>query len=133
MPIIRAKLLLSETQKTNLSIRNMIKHLHSLPLPEIVLISDNTIKLPTITRATFDESTIMHAIREIPHIAFFFFFFSELCWGKAMVVYTMPQQRKKEERRRLRRERGQIKFIDLGFERWQIVRFRKARGRQDVP
>ena len=23
-------------------------------------------------------------------------FFSELCWGKAMVAYTMPQQGKKE-------------------------------------
>ena len=47
----------------------------------------------------------------------------------------MPQQRKKEESKRLRgeRERDQIKFIDLGFERWQIVRCRKARGRQDVP
>ena len=48
-----------------------------------------------------------------------------------MVTYTKPQQRKKEER--LRGERDQIKFIDLGFERWQVVRFRKARGRQDVP
>ena len=25
------------------------------------------------------------------------FFFSGLCWGKAMVAYTMPQQWKKEE------------------------------------
>ena len=48
-----------------------------------------------------------------------------------MVAYTKPQKRKKEER--LRGERYQIKFIDLGFERWQVVRFRKARGRQDVP
>ena len=60
-------------------------------------------------------------------------FFSELCWGKAIVAYTMPQQRKKEESERLRGERDQIKFIDLGFERWQIVRLRKARGWQDVP
>ena len=60
-------------------------------------------------------------------------FFSEVCWGKAMVAYTMPQQRKKEESEKLRGERDQIKFIDLGFERWQVVRFRKARGRQDVP
>ena len=44
----------------------------------------------------------------------------------------MPQQRKKEESERLRGERDQIKFIDLGFERRQAVRFRKARGRQDV-
>ena len=45
----------------------------------------------------------------------------------------MPQQRKKEESEKLRGERYQIKFIDLGFERWQAVRFRKARGEQDVP
>ena len=30
-------------------------------------------------------------------------------------------QRKKEESERLRGERNQIKFIDLGFERWQVV------------
>ena len=45
----------------------------------------------------------------------------------------MPQQRKKEESERLRGEGDQIKFIDLAFERWQVVRFRKARGGQDVP
>ena len=50
-----------------------------------------------------------------------------------MVAYTKPQQRKKEEGERLRGERDQIKFIDLRFERWQVVRFRKARGRQGVP
>ena len=50
-----------------------------------------------------------------------------------MVPYAKPQQRKKEESERLRRERYQIKFIDLRFEGWQIVRFRKARRRQDVP
>ena len=38
----------------------------------------------------------------------------------------MPQQRKKIESERLRGGRDQIKFIDLGFERWQVVRFRKA-------
>ena len=31
-------------------------------------------------------------------------FFSELCWGKAMVIYTKPQQKKKEECERLRGE-----------------------------
>ena len=50
-----------------------------------------------------------------------------------MVAYTMPQRRKKEESERLRGERDQINFIDLGFERWQFVRFGKARERQDVP
>ena len=49
-----------------------------------------------------------------------------------MVAYTKPQQRKKEEREKLRGESDQIKFIDLRFEKWQIVRFRKVR-RQDVP
>ena len=38
-----------------------------------------------------------------------------------MVAYTMPQQRKKEESERLRGESDQIKFIDLGFERWVVV------------
>ena len=50
-----------------------------------------------------------------------------------MVAYAKPQQRKKEKSRRLIGERDQIKFIDLRFGRWQVVRFRKARGRQDVP
>ena len=44
-----------------------------------------------------------------------------------------PIPRKKEESERLRGERDQIKFIDLGFERWQVVRLRKARGGQDFP
>ena len=35
-----------------------------------------------------------------------------------MMAYTKPQQRKKEESEMLReRERDQIEFIDLGFER----------------
>ena len=46
------------------------------------------------------------------------------------MAYTKPQQRKKEERERLIAERDQIKFIDLGFERWQVVGFRKARSRR---
>ena len=50
-----------------------------------------------------------------------------------MVAYTKPRQMKKEESERLRGERDQIKFIDLRFERWQDVRFRKARSRQDIP
>ena len=50
-----------------------------------------------------------------------------------MVAYTKPQQRKKEESERLRGERDQIKFIELRCERRQVVRFRKARRRQDVP
>ena len=45
-----------------------------------------------------------------------------------MVAYTKPQQWKKEESQRIRGERDQVEFIDLGFERWQVVRFKKARG-----
>ena len=49
-----------------------------------------------------------------------------------MVAYTKLQQRKKEESERLKGERDQIKFIDIRFERWQVVRFQKAR-KQDLP
>ena len=49
------------------------------------------------------------------------------------MAYTKPQPWKKGESERLRGERDQIKFIDLGIERWQIFRFRKAGRRQDVP
>ena len=45
-----------------------------------------------------------------------------------MVACTKPQQREIEESERLRGERDEIKLIDLGFERWQVVS-RKARGR----
>ena len=52
-------------------------------------------------------------------------------WGKGRGgLYRAPR---KEENQRLRGERDQIKFIDLGFERWQVVRSRKARRRQDAP
>ena len=61
------------------------------------------------------------------------FFFNEFSCGRSMVAYTKPQQRKKEESGRLRGERDQIKFIDLRFERWQVVRFRKARRKQEIP
>ena len=47
-----------------------------------------------------------------------------------MVAYVKPQQRKKEESEQLRGEGDKIKFIDLRFERWQIVGFRKARRGQ---
>ena len=50
-----------------------------------------------------------------------------------MVAYTKSQQRKKKKKERLRGEGDQVEFIDLRFERWQVVRFRRARRRQDVP
>ena len=37
------------------------------------------------------------------------------------MAYTKPKKRKREESKRLRGERDQIKFIDLRFERWQVV------------
>ena len=43
-----------------------------------------------------------------------------------MVAYTKPQQMKKEESQRLRGEINQTKFVDLRYERWQAVMFRKA-------
>ena len=39
-----------------------------------------------------------------------------------MVAYTKPLQRNKEESERLRGEGYQIKFIDLRFGRWQVLR-----------
>ena len=47
-----------------------------------------------------------------------------------MMAYAKPKAptKEKEESKRLRGETDQIKFIDLRFERWQAVRFRKVRG-----
>ena len=45
-------------------------------------------------------------------------------------LYKAPT---KEESKKLREERDQIKFIDLRFERWQVVGLRNARRKQDVP
>ena len=49
-----------------------------------------------------------------------------------MVAYTGPQQWKKEASERLRGVRDQTRFTDLEFQRWQVMRFRKAIGRQDA-
>ena len=45
------------------------------------------------------------------------------------MAFTKPQQRKKEESENLRGERDQIKFIDLRFERWQVVSSGKQEGK----
>ena len=37
------------------------------------------------------------------------------------------QYKAQQERKKKAKERDQIKFIDLQFERWQVVRLRKAR------
>ena len=45
-----------------------------------------------------------------------------------MAAYTNPRTREERRKRKAkRRERDQIKLIDLRFERLQVVRFRKAR------
>ena len=49
------------------------------------------------------------------------------------MAYIKHQQRKKEDCEKLRGARDQINFLDLRFERWQVVGLRKARRRQDVP
>ena len=49
-----------------------------------------------------------------------------------MMATLKHQKWKKEGSERLRGERGQIRFIDLRIDGWQVVKFRKARW-QDVP
>ena len=49
-----------------------------------------------------------------------------------MVAYTKPQHRKKEESEQLRGERDKIKFIDLRFERWQVVTMNIAQKSRDI-
>ena len=66
--------------------------------------------------------------RGIEPVILTYYFFSELCWGKAMVVYTMPQQRKKGESERLRGERDQINFVDLGVD--CILDFERSRNQR---
>ena len=46
-----------------------------------------------------------------------------------MVAYLKPQPKKKEESERLSGEESD-QVIYFRFERWQVVRFRKARRRQ---
>ena len=50
-----------------------------------------------------------------------------------MVVYTKPQQMKKEESERLRGERDQIKYIDLGIDRWHVVRIQESKRKARRP
>ena len=89
----------------------------------------------------------MNGLRKEPDLANGFFYITCSCSYSSILPFSFlvgyveegpwwpiqkPQQRKKEESKKLRGEKDQIKFIDLRFERWQVVRFRKARGRQDV-
>ena len=50
-----------------------------------------------------------------------------------MVAYAKPQKGRKKKAKGLRVERDQIRFINLIFEIWQVVTFRKGRRRRDVP
>ena len=43
------------------------------------------------------------------------------------MAYTKPLIKEERRKKRLRGERDQLKFIDLRFERWQVVGFEKAR------
>ena len=56
---------------------------------------------------------------------FFFLvgYVEERLWGPIQ----SPDKRKKEESKQLRGERDKIRFINLSFERWQVVGLRKAR------
>ena len=49
------------------------------------------------------------------------------------ITCTKPPKREQKESKKLCGERDEIKFIGLIFERWQVVRFRKARRRQLKP
>ena len=61
-------------------------------------------------------------------------FVGELCWGRPWwpMQSSNKEGRKKKVKGSEERERGQIKFVDLRFERWHVVRFWKARRRQDA-
>ena len=48
-------------------------------------------------------------------------------------LYNASTKEEIRKRKAKRRERDQIKFIGLGFERWQVVGLMKARRREDVP
>ena len=48
-------------------------------------------------------------------------------------LYKARTTEERRKRERLRGESDQINLIDLRFERWQVVRFRKARRRQEGP
>ena len=43
-----------------------------------------------------------------------------------MVAYTKSQQNNREEGEGLMGQGDQVKFIDLSFARWQVVRFRRG-------
>ena len=60
------------------------------------------------------------------------YFLSELCWGKAMALYTKSQEWKQGKSEMLRGEGNRIKLKNLRFGRWQVIEFRKER-RQGVP
>ena len=48
------------------------------------------------------------------------------------VLYKAPTMEERRQKR-LRGEGDKIKFINLRLERWQVVRFGKGRGRQNIP
>ena len=48
-------------------------------------------------------------------------------------LYKAPTKEERKKQKAKRRERDQVKFIDLRFERWQVIGFRKGRRKEDVP
>ena len=48
-------------------------------------------------------------------------------------LYKAPSKEGRGKRRAKRSERDLIKFSDLRYEIWQVVRFKKARRRQEFP
>ena len=48
-------------------------------------------------------------------------------------LYKAPTKEERRKRKAKWKDRNQIKFIDLRFERGQVARFRKARKREEVP
>ena len=83
----------------------------------------------------FEPTTPLHCFNSYTYSTTIWHFFSFLLSyvGEGHGGLDRAQQRKKEESERRTGRKDQIEFIDLRFERWQVVRFRKARGRQSVP
>ena len=63
----------------------------------------------------------------------FFVFLVSYVGAKPWWPIQSPTEEERRKRKAKKRESDQIKFIDLRFEKWQVVRFRKAGRKQEVP
>ena len=75
----------------------------------------------------------MAVLNIFSHLLYFSSFLVSYVEERPWWSIQSPNKGRKKKAERLRGERHQIKFIDLRFERWQVVRFSKAGRRQDVP